>query len=366
MRCGHRVLVLTTDIDGPGRLDVPTGRPVMLEGVEVRYSPVGWPRRITRAPALRVELARLLPEVDLVHLHAVWQWPTWIAARAAERAGVPYVLSPRGMLVRELIAQKSPLAKKLWLALVERRTLARAAAIHCTSEVEARELRALGLDLAPVVVVPNGVDLPEYEPDPALVEALWGGRSRGTRLLYLGRISWEKGIDRVIEALQSAQRAWLIVVGNDETGASRSLAQLAKDLGVYDRVQFSGPIEGEAKWALICGADVLVLPSLSENWGVVVTEALGVGTPVVVTEGVGAAELVREHDLGAVVDGSPQSLARAIADLLADPGRRRAMGERGRRLIHERFTHDAVARTMAAVYEELSKTRRRRAGSWPS
>lgn len=353
VRLGHRVIVLTTDIDGPGRLDVPTDRPVDVDGVEVHYLPVGWPRRITRAPKMKRELAKLLLTVDLVHLHAVWQWPTWIGARMAERAGVPYVISPRGMLVGELIARKSPLAKKTWLTLIERRTLARAAAIHCTSELEAAEIRALGLDLAPIVVVPNGVDLPEADPEPALVEEVWAGVPRGRRLLYLGRISWKKGIDRLLASLPLVPTAQLLLAGNDEERETGRLLRMAADLGVRDRIRFLGRVEGNRKWALIAGADALVLPSLNENWAVVVSEALGMGTPVVVTEHVGSAELVREHGLGRVVDGSPQALASAINELLSDCALRSSIGARARQIVRKRLSHEAVAETMSDAYSAV-------------
>ncbi|BCX19564.1 MAG: hypothetical protein KatS3mg117_3246 [Geminicoccaceae bacterium] len=361
VRLGHRVRVLTTDIDGPGRLEVPTDRWVELDGVEVRYCPVGRPRRITRAPAMRAELERLLPEVDLVHLHAVWQWPTWFGARAAFRANVPYILSPRGMLVEELIARKSPLAKKVWLALIERRTLARATAIHVTSAREGEAIRALGLDLAPLVEVPNGVDLPDPLPSEQEAERAWAPHPRGRRLLFLGRISWEKGIDRVIRALVDVPYALLRNVGNDERDTTSGLEALAREVGVADRVEFVGPAHGAEKWALLAGADLLVLPSPSENWGIVVSEALGVGTPVVAGAGVGAAELVRRHELGAVVEGSPASLAAAIRELLAAPERRRAMGERAKGVIGQNFSHAAVARAMVDVYAQLLAEKRRHA-----
>lgn len=363
VRLGHRVRVLTTDIDGPGRLDVPTDRWVERDGVEVRYCPVGRPRRITRAPTMRAELARLLPEVDLVHLHAVWQWPTWLGARAAHRAGVPYILSPRGMLVEELIARKSPLAKKAWLALVERRTLARAAAIHVTSAREGEAIRALGLALAPLVEVPNGVDLPDPLPSEDEAERAWAPFPRGRRLLFLGRISWKKGIDRAIEALTEVPEAVLRIAGNDEEVLSPRLLERARSLGVAERVEFGGPVEGARKWALLAGADLLLVPSLDENWGIVVSEALGVGTPVVASAGVGAAELVRRHELGVVVDGSPASLAAAIRELLAVPERRHEMGERAKRVIGLNFTHAAVARAMVDVYAQLLAEKRRGAAA---
>ena len=93
-----------------------------------------------------------------MHTHAVFLWPLWAAARAAERAGVPYVMSPRGMLEKALIEQKSRVFKTAWIALIEKQNLRRAAAVHVTSAREAVELAAFGFDLPPMVEVPNGVD----------------------------------------------------------------------------------------------------------------------------------------------------------------------------------------------------------------
>ena len=348
---GHRVRVLTTDIDGPGRLDVPTDRWVELDGVEVRYCPVGVPRRITRAPAMAVVLFECLYEVDLVHLHGGYQWSTWFGSRACRNVGRPYVLSPRGLFVRELIRQKSALAKRLWLALVDRRVLAGAAVIHLTSEVEAAELRALGLDLAPLAIVPNGLDLPDSLPDPAEVEAAWAGIPRGRRLLYLGRINWKKGLDRLLRAMALLPQAVLVAAGNDEEGLRPRLEALAHELGVADRVRFPGPVEGSGKWALLGGADLFVLPSLNENWGIAATEALAAGTPVVTTAGVGAAAFIRERGLGAVTDGTPVALARAIeAWLCRTPEERAAVGERARCAVAEELSWRAVAQRMLDVY----------------
>jgi glycosyltransferase involved in cell wall biosynthesis len=349
---GHRVRVLTTDIDGSGRLDVPTDRWVELDGVEVRYCPVGVPRRITRAPAMAVVLSECLDEVDLVHLHGGYQWSTWLGSRACRNVARPYILSPRGLFVRELIRQKSALAKRLWLALVDRRVLGGAGAIHLTSEVEAAELRALGLDLAPLAIVPNGLDVPESLADPTEVEAAWAGIPRGRRLLHLGRINWKKGLDRLLHAMPLLPQAVLVAAGNDEEGLRPRLEALARELGLADRVRFPGPVEGAGKWALLAGADLFVVPSLNENWGIAATEALAAGTPVVTTEGVGAAAFVREHGLGTVTDGTPEALARAIAAWLARPPEERAaVGDRARRTVAEELSWRTVVQRMHGVYE---------------
>ena len=132
------------------------------------------------------------------------EWPTWAAARAARAASVPYVLSPRGMLVQDLIRRKSRWLKTAWIALIERRNLERAAAIHVTSATEADELRPFGFHLPPVIVVPNGIEPPEFmlgRPASAEVEAIV---ARQPLILFLSRIHWKKGLDRLIPALVEA------------------------------------------------------------------------------------------------------------------------------------------------------------------
>ena len=138
---GDRVTVFTTNVDGPDELNVPLARAVRLDGIEVWYFPVVSPRRLARSPAMTRELHGAIASFDIVHLHSVFLWPTQAVARACCRAGVPYVLSPRGMLVRDLIAARGRLRKTLWLALFERRTVRDAAAVVVSSELEAGELR---------------------------------------------------------------------------------------------------------------------------------------------------------------------------------------------------------------------------------
>jgi glycosyltransferase involved in cell wall biosynthesis len=350
--CGHEVQVLTTNVDGPGVSDVPLDRPVVRDGVAIRYCSVGFGRRLYRSPDMGRALARLVPQTDIVHAHAVYLWPTWAAARAAEARGVPYLVAPRGMLVRELISNKSRIAKLFWIRLVERRSLARAAAIHVTSAIEAAALRELGLDLAPLVQVPNGVDLPP-PPMAAAEPDAWRDVPRGGRLVYLGRINWKKGLDRLIPALAHLPGAVLVVAGNDEEGLTPRLERLAAAAGLSARVRFIGQVDDGAKWQILRHADLLVLPSLSENFGLVVLEALGVGTPVVVSHAVGTAELIARHDLGLLAGDEPAALAQAIGELLADPGRRAAMGERGARVVRERYSWQAVARAASEVYASI-------------
>src|SRR5271169_5261226 len=152
---GHEVEVFTTNIDGPGDSPVPIGVPVDLEGVHVRYFACPLFRRLYWAPRLGRALESEIGKYDIAHLHSVFLWPTWAAARAARKAGVPYVLSPRGMLVKELIRRRSHLAKSAWIHLAEKSNLAHAAAIHLTSNLEASELERFGWRFPRLAVIPN-------------------------------------------------------------------------------------------------------------------------------------------------------------------------------------------------------------------
>jgi len=349
---GCEVEVFTTNVDGAQDAPVPLGEAVPMDGVNVWYFRCAPPRRLYYAPGMASALEERCAEFDLLHLHSVFLWPTWAAARAARRACVPYVVSPRGMLVERLIERRSAWAKRAWLALAGRRMLEGAAAIHATSALEARELARFAFALPRVFEVPNGVGPDSdggesaVQPD-AVSGALGGGRPV---VLYIGRVNWKKGIDRVIEAIALVPKARLLIVGNDEEGATPGLEALASRAGVRDRVVFAGPVYGPAKTGLYRRATLCVLASHSENFGNVVLEAMREGCPVVVTPEVGAAEIVREADGGLVVPGDADSLARAFAKLIAEPSLRDAMGQRAREVVVRDYGWRAIAARMLGAY----------------
>jgi glycosyltransferase involved in cell wall biosynthesis len=348
---GHEVHVFTTSVDGANDSAVAHGEPVDVDGVKVWYFGSERLRRIYYAPGMSAALAAHVREFDVVHTHAIYLWPLWAAARAARRAGVPYVVSPRGMLERELVSRKSPLLKAVWLAGIERHNLAGAAAIHVTSRREADEAAAFGLPLPAVHQIPNGVDLePAGGPVSAAVRALIAG---GPYVLFLGRINWKKGLDRLLRALASVPGARLVIAGNDEEQHRDVLQQLADRLGVAARIAYTGPVRAGDKAALLADAELLVLPSYSENFGNVVIEAMAAGRPVVVTREVGVADVVADAHAGLVVDGDSGELATALTSLLSQPALREEMGARGRAAARERFAWPAVATRMEAMYESL-------------
>lgn len=346
---GHEVQVFTTDVDGPRRLEVPLERDVDIDGVRVRYFPVQLPRRIYFSPAMgrafRAEIARF----DVAHVNGVYLWPGPKLVREAARAGVRVIISPRGMLSPEMIAGKSCFVKRAWIYLLERASLASAAAIHVTSETEADGVCRLTLDLAPVEVIGNGVEIPPRLPLKAEIEALWAGVARGQRVAMLTRLDWTKGVDLAIDAVLAHPTAQITVAGPDQIGLRGQLEARLKGTG-RSAVRFLPELDSTARWALLCGADVVLAPSLKESFGMSVAEALAVGTPVICTEGVGAASIVRRVDPGLVVCRAPEAITAALTALLADPPRRARFGRKARQLMAAEFTWTGIARQMLEVY----------------
>jgi len=356
---GHDVHVYTTNVDGSGVLPVPLDRPARLDGVTVWYFATSWGRRLYRSPGMGQALGLNVASFDIVHLHSVFLWPTSVAAQAARRAGVPYVLSPRGMLVGDLIRRRSSLAKRAWIALFERRNIEEAAAVHLTSEIEASELRALGFRSARLAVVPNGIELPADELPNGNSGVAFADGIRRPYILFLGRINWKKGLDRLIPAMEQVANADLLIAGNDEENYRSELEALARRCGVVDRVRFLGPVHDDKKWALLSSAQILALPSYSENFGNVVLEAMAARCAVIVTPEVGLASIVHEAGCGVVTAGDPANLGLEIKRLLDDHERRRSMGDAGRRAVEAKYTWNIIGKQMLDVYARILVDRNR-------
>lgn len=339
--------VFTTNVDGPGNLDVRTDVSVILDGVCVRYFPTGPGRRLFRSPAMAEALCAEIATFDVVHIHYVWVWTTTAAARAAREKGIPYILAPRGMLVKELVMRKSRIVKSLWLRLFERRNVAEAAAIHVTSKSEARKLAAMALASQRVVVLANGVDVQTTARRPIARE----GHKRPF-VLFIGRLSWEKGLDRLIPAMVGIPDLDLVIAGDGKAAYRAWLEELANASGIPGRVHFLGSVDDEQKAKLLALCSMLVLSSYSENFGVVVAEAMAAACPVIVAQEVGMAAAVRAGGAGLVVDGSAGSFSAAIRSLADDPAQARQMGEAGRAYARRHFAWSAIAEQAELLYQQ--------------
>jgi len=348
---GHHVQVVTTNVDGPGESAVPLDEPLLLDGVHVHYFPVPHLRRLYWSSAMARGLWRIVPGASVVHLHSVFLAPTSLAAAIARHHRVPYLLAPRGALVPALFRKKSRLAKTAWVQLIERQTLRGAARLHVTSEAEYADASQLGVPLPAACVVPNGVELPDFEslpPPSGRVDAL----TQRSYVLFLGRISWKKGLDRLLASLPSTPLR-VVIAGNDDEGYTPALLSQARALGVSEQIELIGPVSGADKWWLLQRARCLALTSYNENFGNVVVEAMAAGTPVVVTPEVAAQTHVQGAGAGLVVQGDPEPLRRALKSFWTDDAHRARAGEAGRAYVREHLSWRTVARTMLEQYAQL-------------
>jgi glycosyltransferase involved in cell wall biosynthesis len=258
------------------------------------------------------------------------------------------------MLLRDVIDRKSSLVKKAWISLVESRTIADAAGLHATAPVEIADAQALGLDVRRSFCVENGVEWPANPP--ALADTPFASLPR-PYALFLSRISWKKGIDRLIRAWKLVPDLPLVIGGNDEEGLVPELTALARSEGVADRVRFIGAVSDRDKWALYREARFTVLPSYSENFGNVIAEAMAMACPVVLTRAVGIAPLVEANDAGIVCGDEPHEIADAVNRLAHDPQLCVGLGARGRSFVARELSWPAIAAAMENVYLSIGAVR---------
>ena len=281
----------------------------------------------------------------LVHDHGLWLPSNHAAAAAASRLDVPRVVSTRGML-EPWARQHRRWKKALAWAAFQGRDLRAAAVLHATAASEADHLRDLGLR-PPIAVIPNGVDVPDE------VAPLDNGpRGEPRRALFLSRVHPKKGLPLLLDAWAAVAPAdWeLVIAGPDEGGHRAELEAQARRLGLAS-VRFLGSVGDDAKWDLYRSADLFVLPTYSENFGVVVAEALAVGVPVLTTTGAPWRDL-QTHQCGWWVAPKLRPLQKALHDALTKPdAERRAMGLRGRTLVQDAYDWGAIATLMLEVYE---------------
>lgn len=292
----------------------------------------------------------------LVHDNGLWLPTNHASARVAREMQIPFVISPRGMLTPWAMRFHG-FKKRLAWRLYQRRDLQSARVLHATARQEAAEFRALGLT-QPIAVIPNGVELPE----PRKPET--GNRKPEIKtVLFLSRIHPKKGLLDLVAAWAVIQKAesgklktekWRVVIaGGDENGHLETVKAESKKLKLENEFEFVGEIADEQKWNLYRRADLFVLPTRSENFGIVIAEALACGVPVITTRGTPWEELTTRQ-CGWWVEIGTDPLAKALREAMnLSDEERCAMGLRGRKLIEENYTWPAAAKKMAAVYRWL-------------
>ena len=348
---GLQVEIATTNDNGPHLLSVPLYKRITYQGVPVWFFPRFSPRLVPlREFAFSLGLTRwlweALPGYDLLHVHAIFSYPSTVAMAIARHHRVPYLVRPIGQLCHWSLTQGQP-KKRLYLTVIERTNLNQAQAIHCTAFLEKNETQSLGLK-PPHVVIPLGVHLPPPVPPK---------RSQDdSTVLFLSRLHPKKGLLNLLYAWQRLQpslpRAWhLVIAGSGHPDYVATLNSTLKVLDLTTSVQLVGAVEGQAKWALFQRSDLFVLPTLSENFGIVVAEALACGVPVITTQAAPWSDLVT-YQCGWWIEVGVEPLVKVLQEAIGlSQHARRQMGDRGRQLVCDRYTWEQAALKLIEIYQ---------------
>jgi glycosyltransferase involved in cell wall biosynthesis len=362
---GHQVTVLTADWglaqrlrEIPGQTGAehgPFGMCREENGVRAMYLPT-WLRyrSLSWNPAAKRYCRARLQNFDVVHIFGLYDLLGPAVAAACRMRKLPYVVEPIGMFM--------PIVRSLWLKRMYHFVfggdlLQDASAVIATSEQEVAELAAGGVAREKIVLRRNGVEIPARMPERGAFRTAQKIAPDVKLILFLGRLSGKKSPDLLLRAFATLAERYtgnalqLLFAGPDENGMQARLELMAAQLGVSSRVQFAGPLFGEAKWGAYRDADVFVLPSQNENFGNTAAEAVAAGTPVIVTDQCGIAPLLADV-AGLVVPHDQAALARAMECLLTESNLHARLAA-GCSTATARLGWEEPVQEMEAIYEGL-------------
>lgn len=346
--CGVDVQVALTDHGRGGAGWEDLHRRLCRHATEVRVSHA-WDSRWYTSPQMWGELRSLVDRADVVHIHSLYLFHTYAASRLAFSRDTPYIIRPHGMLTRH-DRTRHRTRKALYKLIAENKTLARAALFHCTSEREEHELVEV-LPTARTAVVPlpvHVVPLPRRDPCDNVF-----------RVLFLGRITQKKRPELVLQAAALLAKRGVrihVLLAGPLDSRSRSTIEVATQLALSAGAQVTrlGAVTGHDKWQLYSEADAFVLPSVEENFGVSVVEAMMCGVPTVATAGVAIAEELSEVGALELVDSTAESVAARLLALREDTSRAALVAQKGRMIATERYSAASVGQQLVSMYEALA------------
>lgn len=297
-----------------------------------------------------VWLKRNVGRYDLLHIHALFSPMSTLAAFWARRLKVPYVIRPLGTISPYTFSSGNRLLKQIYFQFVEHQTILGASAIQFTSPLEMEKASRIS-SFNHSIVISNPI---EFISQNGLEEH---GKNSNKKILFLSRIHPKKGLDLLLRAMKELLKhhhdAELIVAGTGSPEYVKEIKKLTRSLGLSDRVQFLGFIEGEKKQQLFQEATLLALPSHDENFGMAVAEAMAAELPVLVSNQVGIWPDIQEYNAGVVVQCEVDSIKNGVEKLIENPRLSSEMGKRGKQLVKDRYSPEAVGRQLMALYTDI-------------
>ncbi len=362
-REGIEVTVLTTDSNGDvGQpfLDVPLNQPVKQDGYEVVYFRCSPFRRYKFSVDLLRWLNKHATHFDLAHIHALFSPVSTAAAMVARSQKLPYLLRPLGTLDPADLRKKRRL-KLIYAAVLEKHNLAGAAGIHFTSVQEAKISERFGTS-TPNFVIPLGVELPPTMPEYGLSRRKLEILPNQPLVLFMSRIEPKKGLNLLIPALEKLLMEGIdfnfVLAGSNpqDPDYENKIIEIVQASSICDRTTITGFVSGNFKASLLQDADLFVLPSYYENFGIAVAEAMAVGTPVVISDQVHICEEVRDAEAGWVCACDVESLTDKLRSALADTSIRHRRGLNAQEYALKAYNWSAIALQTIQVYKKILLT----------
>jgi glycosyltransferase involved in cell wall biosynthesis len=354
------VEIATTNDDGDNLLDVPLQECIQYHQIPTyffpRFSPpIGSIREFAFSKSFTTWLLQYITKYDTIHVHTIFSYTPTVAMVIARLKGIPYLTTPHGMLC-EWSLQQSASKKQAYLKLIERANLDDSQAIHLTCQQEQQDVLALNFK-SPTFVLPlalteipapisNAANLLRQNLNCPLDEPI---------ILFLSRLHYKKGLDYLIPALGKLihHRFTFVIAGNGTPEYEAEIHSLLQVSGIAERTHMVGFVEGAQKDLFIQGSNLFALTSHSENFGIAVLEALVVGTPVLITPGVGLASVVKDQNIGYVPELDIDAIINALERHLADPDSSKVMGDPARQFILENYNCDKITTDLIRVYQAI-------------
>jgi glycosyltransferase involved in cell wall biosynthesis len=359
---GNKVTVLATNANGNTYLPVSLGECISVDDVPVRYFPLFWKGLsfFFSAAQARAVISHI-KDFDIVVAEGLWGFQLIAAAVCSLLHHKPYIVTIRGQLNPWAIARKG-LKKKIYLNLIARYFLNRAAGIMCQTKGESDVVRNLGFK-APNIIVPSGLDTSFFANQQLSnnYRHIFGIPDEAIVMLFLGRLTPIKRPDIAVETLAVVQSigsdVHLIFAGPDEGGMTSKLAALAEYLGCGAKIHFAGLLNRNEVRSILANVDLLLMPTeIQENFGNSALEALAAGVPVLVSRNVPIGGWVEHINAGQSIPCTKEDFQKAAIELLHQPGQLKEMGNRGRIMVQDNFDIEIVTRQMIAQYQAIIET----------
>jgi glycosyltransferase involved in cell wall biosynthesis len=307
-------------------------------------------------------LRRNINNFDIVHIHAVFSFLSVAAAIAAYRKNVPYIVRPLGVLNRWGMLKRRPMAKRFSYTLIESRILKRSGLVHFTSEREAEETYEGDptLRLVPAAILPIPVEIPLAEQKKEALGERSYNRGNRMRILFMSRFTPQKGLELLMRAFAKVKDSYpdwvLVCAGGGDSEYLQKLHDLAHQLAIYQKIIWTGYLSGTEKWSALLTANLFVLPSYSESFGIAAAEALVSGCPSILSDQIPFAGDAANARGARIVKCEIDSLTDALLCLCGDANERQTLSVNGRQFAQKRFSPEAIGTRLLELYSLIIST----------